>query len=213
MSKESKGLLAICLVVAGTMIGLFALVNKTQSSNPTASSAQAQNLVRSDSYTFGTGPIIVVEFADFQCPACAVAAPDLLRLKTELKDRIKVVFRHFPLPSHRNSQISAQAAEAAGEQGKFWEMYELLYSKQLEWSDSIAPLNQFKAYAGQLGLDVEKFSAAVTSSKFQAKIERDLQDATALGVNATPTLYVDGQKISQFPSYQVLKAAVESSGK
>ena len=208
MSRETKIMLGICAGVAALMIGAFAIFNRSE---PTTQVADAGKLVREDSYTTGEGKVEVVEFADFQCPACAQAAPQLLRLKSELKDKVKVVFRHFPLPSHRHAEIAAQAAEAAGEQGKFWEMYELIYKNQTQWSGSGTPLKLFKDYAKELNLDVDKFAEAVTSRKFQSKIDRDLADATALGVNATPTVYVAGQKLTQFPSFDTLKAAVEKS--
>ena len=206
MSKDSKILLGVCLVVGLLMLGAFMIFNKPGST--TSQVASEAQLVRADSYTAGTGSATVVEFADFQCPACQQAAPELMRLKAELGSKVKVVFRHFPLPSHRHSQISAHAGEAAGEQGKFWEMYEILYQKQSEWSNSAQPLDLYKAYAEQLGLDVDKFASAVTSKKFQSKIDRDLADAAALGVDATPTVYVNGKKMNDFPSYENVRALI-----
>ncbi len=205
--KESKILIFICLLVLGAMVGLYFAFSGSDSSKSVA----PQNLTREDSHTSGTGPVKVVEFADFQCPACQAAAPELIRLETEIKDRVKLVFRHFPLPMHKNAQISAQAAEAAGAQGKFWEMNELLYLKQLEWSESARPLEQFKTYAAQLGLDVEKFVATVQAVEFQEKINRDIEDASTLGVNSTPTIYVNGKKFEGAVTFENLKTAVEEA--
>ena len=139
--------------------------------------------------------VTVVEFGDFQCPACASAEVLVETLLQKYPKTVTVAFRHFPLPQHKNAVISAYAAEAANAQGKFWEMVKLLYDNQTAWSESGDPTAQFVQYAKQLNLNVEEFTASIQNKTFSTKVEEDLQDGISLGVNSTPTFYVNGRKI------------------
>jgi protein-disulfide isomerase len=205
MSREFKILGILTILV---LIGVGALFLFIPSSN-TKTTSQA-TLVRSDSPTRGNGSVEVVEFADFQCPACAEAAPALEQIARDYKN-VKLVFRIFPLPQHANAKPAARAAWAAKDQGKFWEMYDALYANQDKWAESSSANDYFISLAQSLGLDVNKFKADLSSNKFDQTINRDLQDGQALGVDATPTVYVNGNKLSGFPDYPTLKSAV--SGK
>ena len=121
-----------------------------------------------------------------------------------------MVFRHFPLRQiHQNAENAAQASEAGGEQGKFFELVSLMYAKQAEWSNLPNPYPKFEEYAKSLGLDIGQFKSAYDAKKFTELIKRDEADGSALGVNATPTFYVNGQQTQTAQ----LKASVDTAVK
>ena len=140
--------------------------------------------------------LVVVEYSDFQCPYCAGAAEFLAGLVERFPDDMYVVFRHFPLTSiHDKAMIAAEAAEAAGAQGRFWEMHDLLYERQREWSGRAAEemTDVLAGYAGELGLDVAQFSTALDQGTYRERVEASFEQARDLGIGGTPTLFVNGQ--------------------
>ena len=150
--------------------------------------------------------VTVVEFTDYQCPNCAAVHPVVERLITEYGDRVRFVVRDFPLSSiHADAQKAAEAAEAAREQGKYWDFTAILFRNQ----SSLKPA-QLKQYAQVLGLDAAKFGAALDSGRFADKIQRDLNDGERIGVNGTPTFFVNGKRTTD-ASYETLKAALEAA--
>lgn len=169
----------------------------------TTAVTQVERLAREDDYKIGTASaeatgsarVQVVEFADFQCPACGAAHPPIKQMLETYANDVTFVFRHFPLrTTHKNAQVAALAAEAAGAQGKFWEMHDTLFERQKEWEDSNDPVSKFADYAAELGLDVTAFRQAVEIEQFAGRIDEDVQDGLVLGVNSTPTFFVNGQK-------------------
>lgn len=179
------------------------------SRNQTAIDNQAR-MVRDNSHKLGSGKLQVVEFGDFQCPACGAAHPNLKRIKSEYASKITFVFRNFPLPSHPHADQAAMAAEAAGAQGKFWEMHDKLYENQTQWSASSDPLGNFLDYAGQIGLDKKKFEDDIESLAFRSVIDQDKADGENLGVASTPTIYVDGKQVKDY-AYETLKQAIDAA--
>ena len=140
--------------------------------------------------------VTIVEFADFQCPACGAAHPIVKQLLADQKGNITFVYRHFPLPQHKNAILASKAAEAAGEQDKFWQMYDFLYQRQEEWSESKNAEEIFTGYAKELQLDMDTFSEALSSSKYDDQIQQDKNDGVELGVNSTPSFFVNNSKLS-----------------
>lgn len=209
MSKEAKVLTGILVLVVAGMIGLFVMANKGSKSADTTKADPAV-LVRSDSNKIGTGKIQVVEFGDYQCPACGTTAPVIKQLLGAYSDKITLVFRNFPLAQHKNSTTSAEAAESAGAQGKYWEMYDKLYATQAEWSNLADPSDKFAEYAMALGLDGAKVKDAVKNQTYKTKIDKDTADGTTLQVNSTPTIYIDG-KVMTAHDYNSLRDAVEAA--
>ena len=141
----------------------------------------------------GSGAIEVVEFADFQCPGCAVLAPIIAELASS--NEMTLVYRYFPLDSiHANADRSARAAAAAHEQGSFWSMSEALYTRQDAWKDLPAADADalFLTIAGEIGLDTARWKAAYESPETSALVDSDRQASKALGLNSTPTLYIGG---------------------
>ena len=149
--------------------------------------------------------VTIVEFTDFQCPSCAQQHPLLERLVNEFGNRVRLVVRDFPLSQHADAPKAAEAAEAAREQGKYWEYAALLFRNQ-----SALDVNKLKQYASDLGLDRARFDAALDSRKFAEKVERDVIDGQKLGVNGTPTFYINGKRVSD-RSYEALKATIEAT--
>jgi protein-disulfide isomerase len=151
-------------------------------------------------------PVVsIIEFADFQCPFCARTAPQLRKLQDEYRGKVQIVFKNFPLSFHSRSKPAHLAALAAGEQGKFWEMHDLIFSHPGHLADS-----DFDAYAEQLGLDKDRFHTAMHSTLELDKIDSDIAEGKEFGVTGTPTLIVDGHKIEGARTYAYLKRVVES---
>lgn len=152
---------------------------------------------------------VLVEYGDFQCPACADYYPMLKRLLEEIPTGFKVVYRHIPLTSiHKNALISSYAAEAAGLQGKFWEMHDILYEKQTEWAEDTNAKEKFVEYAKGIGLNEEKFKADIESDGVKRLVEEDMTSANSMRINSTPTFFLNGQRI-QPRSYEEFKKLVE----
>ncbi len=171
-------------------------------------------LIASHSYVRGNrdAKVSLVEFGDFQCPACAAAYPILEQLLALYKDNpdVNFVFRNFPLPQHQFALLSAESAEAAGAQGKYWEMYDLLYKNQNAWTGSSDPLSIFLEYANQLKLDVNRFKDDVKQSKYAESISDDQQQGLALGINSTPTFFLNGTRMVGIQNFEDLKARVDA---
>jgi protein-disulfide isomerase len=140
-------------------------------------------------------PVTLEEFSDFQCPACGALEPGLRKVVKDYGERVRLVFRNYPLPMHRYAFYAARAAEAAGQQGKFWEMHDALYDNQKEWSESMEPRVQFDAYATRLGLDVQKFRADMDRQDLAERIKGDIQRGNSMGVRGTPTVYLNGREL------------------
>ena len=208
MTKEAK-------IISGVGVLFFALfallIYKTNTSSQAV--ADPNLLIGQVSYMTGTkdAKVNVVEFGDYQCPACAYASPIVQQLVDAYKDNpnVNFVFRNFPLPQHSNAMISAEAAEAARAQGKFLEMSEILYERQNEWSGSSKALEIFTGYAKELGLDIKAFTDAVNQEKFKDAIIKDRSDGQALGVNFTPSFFINGEKVAGIPSLEEFKKKID----
>lgn len=175
--------------------------------NLTAPESPAFSIATDDQPVKGNPKAVVtiVEFTDFECPSCARQHPVLERIVSEFGDRLRLVVRDFPLSQHANARKAAEAAEAAREQGKYWEYAAALFRNQ-----SALGVDKLKQYATELGLDRARFDASLDSGKFAENIQRDLADGRKLGVNGTPTLYINGKRVSD-NSYESLKAAIETA--
>lgn len=157
---------------------------------------------------------ILIEYGDFQCPACAAYAVSVSQLAEDFSDSLAVVYRHFPLISiHKNAIPSARAAEAAGMQGKFWEMHDLLYANQSEWENESDPMDKFKDYAQTLELDLDKFSADYESDAVVKEVQNDLSESLRLNLNSTPTFYYNGTKLRTPRNYDDFKSLIEEGMK
>ena len=150
-------------------------------------------------------PVTVVAFTDYQCPSCAAMHPELERLVKEYGDKVRLVTRDFPLSQHTEAFKAAEAAEAAREQGRYWEYIAILLRNQ-----SALSVEKLKAYASELALDRAKFDSALDSGKFKESVQRDVEDGMKLGIRGTPTLFINGRRVSA-NGYDDLKASVEAA--
>jgi protein-disulfide isomerase len=144
-------------------------------------------------------------FTDFQCPSCAAMHPSLERLVKELGSKVRLVTRDFPLSQHTEAFKAAEAAEAAREQGKYWEYVHVLLNNQ-----SALTVDKLKSYATELALDRARFDSALDSGKFTEAVQRDVEEGMKLGINGTPTLFINGRRVNA-KGYEELKASVEAA--
>jgi len=160
--------------------------------------------------------VTLVEYSDFQCPACSSYFSIIKGLEDEFSRDVRIVYRNFPLSQvHSNADVAAGAAEAAGNQGKFWEMHDMLFANQSQWAGSNDAENIFAGYASQLGLDVERFREDINSDEVKNRVSEDYQEGVSAGIDSTPTFYVNGKRI-QSPSgseefREILNKAIEES--
>lgn len=214
MTKEAKILIAIAVVVVigGVLLAIFA---NPQPKDPGAP-VDEQSLVRENSHMTGQlgAKVTIVEFGDFQCPACAAAHPVVKQIIETYKDNPEVnfVFRNFPLDSiHANANIAAQAAEAAGAQGKYWEMHDLLYERQADWSTNPDPSLVFADYATSIGINVDTFKQALSQRLYSDIVKTDFADGQSIGVNSTPTFFINGIKEARPLSFDEFKAKIDAA--
>jgi len=155
--------------------------------------------------------VTIVEFGDFQCPACGSVHPAVKQILEDYKDKVYFVFRDFPLPMHPNAPLAAEAAYASGLQGKFWEMHDKLYESQDEWSEKLGDQTKqvIVGYAKDLGLDTAAFNDDLSKNAGSAKIQKDQNDGYQLGVDSTPTFYINGTKFASVMTYDQFKKEID----
>ena len=140
-------------------------------------------------------PVTLEEFGDFQCPPCGQFAGFVEELLKEYDSRLRVIFRNFPLSAHEHAREAALAAEAAGFQGKFWEMYDTLYREQAVWSKAPNARELFESYAGTIGVNLDQFKKDVDSDKARQRVDSDQALADSLGIKVTPTLFINNRPV------------------
>lgn len=198
---------AIILGVLAVAVGAFLYMSSSPTSNPNGNKNALGNVTpNARKGEPGADPphmrnnsdkrIVVEEFGDFQCPRCAVVYGELKKAENEFGDKITVIFRQMPLRMHNFAYDAARASEAAGIQGKFWEMHDMLYEKQKDWSVLPDAKQEFYKYAQQLGLEVGRFQNDMANSPIvNSRVALDLRRAESLGVSGTPTIYVNGRMV------------------
>lgn len=167
----------------------------TTTANPGTSAQATAALDSYPSKGSTDAPVTVVEYSDFQCPACAYfATTQEASIMHDYVDtgKVRFIYHDFPLPQHGNAILATEAARAAGEQNAFWPMHDLLFAKQTEWENLPNAQQQFIAYAQQLNLDVAKFSQSLSSGKYRATAVAAQQDSENVGINATPSFVING---------------------
>jgi protein-disulfide isomerase len=194
--------IVIAVLVAGGA-ALYMSKQSTQVSESSAASAPSGSTAPSSGGRM-RGPqnaaVTLTEFGDYQCPSCGYYAPIVLEVMHRFPNQLKLEFHHYPLVGlHQWAMAAALAAEAAGDQGKFWEMHDLLYQNQDKWSKSVNAETDFVAYAGQLGLNVNQFMQSMHSPETQQRILQDVVRARDANLNETPTFFVNGQKLTSRP--------------
>ena len=148
--------------------------------------------------------VTLVEFSDFECPFCERIYPTLNKILSDYKDKVRLVYKHFPLGFHPNAQKAAEASECADEQGKFWEYHDKLFENYQKYSS-----DNFKQWAKDLGLNIGKFNDCLDSGKFSQKVKADYQEGLQKGVNGTPATFVNGQLVVGAQPYEAFKQVID----
>ncbi len=188
--RRLVGLAVTGLVLVG-LVGLFIYV-----SNNRAPLAKPDTVMPGDNVKGATDGLLVVEYSDFQCPACAVYYPIVKQVMEEYSQQITFVYRHFPLrDNHPHAQLAAQAAQSAANQEKFWDMHDKLFANQNQWSGLNDPTAQFITYAQELNLDLERFKNDLSSQTVIDKVNQDYAGGLSAGVNSTPSFFINGAKL------------------
>jgi protein-disulfide isomerase len=149
-------------------------------------------------------PITIVEFSDFECNFCGRATATLKRVETAYADKVRVVFRDYPLPIHRGAPRAAEAAQCAGDQGKFWEMHDRLFSKGGPLSDA-----DLRNYAGEVALDMQQFSKCLQSGKHTVTWKSSQDEGVRLGVASTPTFFINGRMVTGAMPYETFARIID----
>lgn len=198
------------IVIAAVIAGLVWLVNYSPSSsagvNVTVAPISAKDMVTGNK----NAKVKLIEYGDFQCPACGAYYPLVKQLMAEEGNNLYFVYRFFPLINvHPNAFAADQAAYAAFKQSKFWEMYDLLYSNQNDWAPSSDPTGTFNDYAKKLGLDIKKFQTDYNSAETKKYVQDSEDTSTSEGINSTPTFILNGVKITNPQNYADFKKLVD----
>ena len=205
------------LIVIGVITVIAALVSSGQQSVSTQFTPTTAAALTSEDWTQGekSAKVVVLEYGDFQCPACGAYETIVKQLQTEYAGKILFVFRNFPLYQiHPNAEISAQAAEAAGLQGKYWEMHDLLYKNQAQWSNAARSdivAKHFDGYAQSIGIDIDKFHTDINSDVVKNKIKKDAQSGNDAKINHTPTFFINMTQIPNPNSYAEFKLVIDAA--
>lgn len=204
----------IIILFAVAVWGLIAFVNSNKPSNVLSSQATDLVSIRKDDIVFGDPKLakaVLIEYADFQCPACAFYQPWVRELKKDFGSRLLVVYRFFPLSQHKNAIPSSRAALAAGIQNKFWEMHDLIYENQESWANSANAKEIFTDYAKKLNLDIDKFNLDFEAQSTKDFINSELNEGVRIGIKATPTFFVNGVKIQNPRSLDEFKTLIQDA--
>lgn len=176
---------------------------------PEQQAEQPVPAISDEDYVYGKrdAKVVVIEYTDFECPFCLKHYETAKKIKAAFGDKIAFVGRHFPLSFHENAQKAAEAAECAGEQGKFWEMYDKLFEAN---EAKAMGVEKWKAEAKSLGLKADKFNNCLDSGKYAGKIQKEAADGAGAGVKGTPATFVNGQLISGAQPYEVFQSAISA---
>lgn len=207
-----KSFWIILVVIVLSSVGIIFFVSSGDSSAP-STTAEALELTDKD-HTRGidNASVVVIEYSDFQCPACGALYPVTKQVVDDFEDQITFAYRQFPLVSiHQNAMAASRASEAAGYQDKFWEMHDMLFERQQQWSSVTNASSIFESYAQELELDMDRYREDVNSEETSKAITSSLSVGTSIGINATPTYFVNGEKIPTPQSVEEFSAAIQAA--
>lgn len=199
--------MVVALIVGGGIFGMIKLASRpSQDAGPaiTAAAVSTEDWVKGNQDT----KVVLIEYSDFQCPACAFYYPILKKFTEEFGDKMAIAYRHFPLPIHQNAKSAAYAAEAAGRQGKFWEMHDLVFDNQKDWKDQRSANEVFVNYAQTLNLNLDQFKTDFASKEIKRKVEDGYKNNVQLGLNSTPTFFLNGKKLANPRNYEEFRSII-----
>lgn len=209
LGPKQYGLIIGIIVLAVVVVAAFAILGQGSGSAP----VQPGEISMDKSIGSPTADLIVVEYADFQCPYCkqfAVGPEQQLRQEYLRSGNVRFAFRHLAFIGPE-SLAAAQASECAQEQGGFWDYHDRLFEEQGAENSGTFSSDNLKRFAADLQLDTQQFNECLDTNKYQEKVQQDIAEAQRLGVNSTPTLFVNGQLLRNGSDYQILQAAVEAA--
>lgn len=214
--KQSSNRVIRWILVVAIIAGAVFWVTKMASQNPSPdnSPTSATDAITENDWTKGgrEASVKLIEYSDFQCPACGNFYPVVKKMNEEFGDKLQIAYRHFPLKQvHKNAGLAAQAAEAAGKQGKFWEMHDKIFESQKKWSSDEEVKNVFIGYAEELELDKEKFEEDLNSEEIKNFVEEDVNSGEKAKVNSTPTFFLNGSKIENPRTYDEFKNVINKA--
>lgn len=210
MHSETKILGGILLLFVVLITGAVIILSRSSSKVIVDDGVKGVNIDYEKGQKIGSSSanLKLVEFSDFQCPACKAAEPAIKEILATYPDQVQFIYRHFPLPQHKNAKAAAIIAEEAAKSGKFWQMHDLLFETQENWSNLADPIDYFADLAARLELDKEQVKKALLDRPYERKINEDIADGQNLGVTSTPTFFLNGKKLT-LKSFNDLKTAVE----
>jgi protein-disulfide isomerase len=206
------------IIVIGLIVwGLIVAMNK--GSGGTNLAAPAPVSVADHVLGSSTAPVTLIEYSDFQCPACETYYQLVKRLYDESSSTMRLVYRQFPLDNllgngqvqHPNADAAAWASEAAGVQGKFWQMHDELFANHTDWTELADPLSVFQGYATKIGLDLGRFKTDMSSSTLHDFVSAEKDEGIHLGINQTPTFFINGKVITNPQGYEQFKALIDAA--
>lgn len=212
-SKTRYTVWGVSIIFIGFIIWAMVVAVKSGVNNMATAQGELTTEVSTSDWSEGSASstVTIVEYSDFQCPACAAYHPVIKKLLAEKGSQFKFVYRHYPLVTiHMNAALAAQASEAAGKQGKFWEMHDKLFTNQNEWAASRDVIATFTRYAQEIGLNVETFTSDINNATVRQNIADDYKSGRDSGVQGTPTFFVNGKQIQNPGSYEAFAALIDS---
>lgn len=176
----------------------------TQPTQPTPTKADIQ--VKSDDHIRGdkNAPVTMIEYSDFECPFCSRVQPTIEKILSDYEGQVNLVYRHFPLSFHPNAQKAGEASECAAEQGKFWEMHDMMFADQDQLD-----VDSLKNSAKELGLDTSSFDKCLDDGKYAQKVKDDIAEGSNYGVQGTPATFVNGQLVSGAQPYENFASVID----
>ena len=197
--KRSLPLLIIAAVLVAAVALTWILLRSSRPDQSSTNSSSAEGPSGADPPHVRGNPkatVTLEEFGDFECPVCATYSVEVKKIEAEFGDRLRVIFREYPLypTPHKHALIAAQAAEAAGLQGRFWEMHDKLYENQKAWSEATDVMPMFVDYAKQIGIDTDRFGRELNGEIVATRITQDGIRAHARAVTGTPSFFVNGKE-------------------
>ena len=209
-AKFSIALIAVFAVVLGALL----LGNRSGRETNSASASDA-SVLRDDTHLLSSAPdndVVLVEFLDFECEACLAMYPTMERIRAEYADRITFGGGYCPIPRPTNRRRGALVVEASSRQGKFVEMYQRMYDTQTQWGESSeSQVALFRTFAQDLGLDMATFEADMNDPAVAERVEGDFNEGIDLGVQGTPTLFLNGVQLPSMPTYDDLTARIDAA--
>jgi protein-disulfide isomerase len=202
-TSSAKPLVLLAVGVAAALgIAMFLSSGEAETNPPTLDTAVVADLAGGGGHVRGAEnpAVTLIEYGDYECPHCAEFHPIVTELMRRMPNELALEFHHYPLPVGPNSVTASLAAEAAGEQGRYWEMHDAIFETQRQWTGRPDGVEVFTSMAGQLGLDTERFREDLQSDEIQSRVVADRMRGNNLNITGTPTFFINGRRLDYLPA-------------